>query len=394
MKKNKKKHNFVKGFSYILSDDKWSKITIPILAVLLTIFVTLIIILILGKNPGTALSSFLKASGFAAKENYAGGRSMLTDFFSFLGLMAPMLLAALGFIVAFKAGLFNIGIAGQMLLSGFLASIIVGYSGLNAIVAKPLVLLVGMLAGGLLASIIGILKYRFNINEVISSIMLNYIVKYITGFYIKTKYINMITRSSRPISPASRLTITNIQFGDINLSIPLGIIVALIAVFAVRFLLDRTVIGFEIKTTGLNRKNARYAGINTGKSIVLAMMISGVLSGLAGVTFYLGYYDTIVPQTLAGMGFDSIAVSILGNSSPIGAIFASALVTLFQNGSTYVGSTAGVAREIANLITGFILLFSACGVFFKRHAKELHDKYEYQEKLEKALNESVMEVNE
>ena len=121
----------------ILDGGRWSSVSISILSILLSLICASIILLVLGKNPLVAFQSFLQGAGFWPKANYGGGSGILTDLFSFLNLLAPMILAALSFIVAFKAGLFNIGIAGQMLASGFLATAIVGYSGLDAVIAKP-----------------------------------------------------------------------------------------------------------------------------------------------------------------------------------------------------------------------------------------------------------------
>ena len=130
---------------------------------------------------------------------------MLSDFFDYLNILSPMLLAALSFIVAFKTGLFNVGISGQMLLSGFLATIFVGYlKGISPWLAKPLVLLIGAAAGGLCGALIGFLKYRFNIHEVVSTIMVNYIISFTTGFFINTRYVDMLTRSSRICTPRFR----------------------------------------------------------------------------------------------------------------------------------------------------------------------------------------------
>jgi simple sugar transport system permease protein len=195
--------------------------------------------------------------------------------------------------------------------------------------------------------------------------MFNYIINYIVGFFINTYYNDIITRSSRICSAASRLSITGITWGTAKLTLPLGIILALAGVFLVRFLLDRTVAGFEMKAVGLNRDCAKYAGINVGRSIVLAMTLSGIFAGLAGVTYYVGYFNSIVPKELATLGYDSIAVALLGNISPVGAIFSSILITIFQKGSVYMSSTVGVPKEIASVVTGILLLFSACGAYMR-----------------------------
>jgi simple sugar transport system permease protein len=361
-------------FLRLLGDDRTSVWAIPVFSVVLSLIAAVILLLLLGKNPFAAVAAFLRGSGFLPRPSYAGGQNMATDLLSFLGIMAPMLLAALGMVVALKAGMFNIGIAGQMLASGFLALVIVGYSGLPGIIARPLVILIGIIAGGLLGALVGFLKSRFNIHEVVSTIMFNYIINYVSGFYINSYFVDPITRASKVCSAASRLTLTGLRMGRLRPTLPLGILIALVLVFFIRFLLNRTILGFELKATGLNRDAARYAGIKEGRCIVLGMTISGILAGLAGVTYYLGYYNNIIPKTLPDMGFDAIAVALLGNTNPVGSAFASILVTVFQKGSVYISSTVGVPKEIASVIIGFLLLFSACNGYIRYFAKSRLEK--------------------
>ena len=383
-----------KGFfawlAKVLGHEKWNSVTVPIFTIILTLIVSSIFLLILGKNPLTAFYSFLAGNGFAAKSSYGAGNGMLSDFFAFLNIMAPMLLAALAFIFAYRCGLFNIGIAGQMLMSGFMATILVGYNkALPAAVAKPLVIIVGLVVGGLLGAFVGFLKYRFNIHEVVSTIMINYIISFLTGFFINSRYVDSITRSSKICSSAARLTWTKVLIGGYYCNVPLGIVVALIMVFVVKFIFDRTVFGFDLRAVGSNRNAATYAGINVGKSIIMSMMLSGCLAGLAGVTYYLGYTNTIIPKTLAGMGYDAIATALLGNNTPVGAIFASVLITIFQNGANYMSSTLGVAKEIASVITGILLLFSACSGFFRYLSKnKLNRIADEKRAIEKARKEA------
>lgn len=349
----------------LLDSPRYSSIAVPLLSILLSVIVSAVLLLLLGKNPLTAYGSFLRGCGILPKAKYGGGKSQLSDFFVFLNLMAPMLLASLAFIVGSRAGLFNIGISGQMLLGGYLSFILVGYSDLGPWAAKPLVILIGIVGGGLLGALVGFLKYRFNIHEVVSTILINYIVSYLTGFSINGWHVNMTTRTMKFTSAASRMSWTNVVIGGAKCSVPLGLFLAIIATVLVKFLFDRTVFGFELQAVGMNNKCARYTGIKVGSRIVWAMLISGMLAGLAGVCYYLGYTNTIVPKTLSSMGYDSIAVALLGNSSPVGVVFASFLITVFQNGTTYMSSSCGVPREIADLIIGILLLFSACGGYFK-----------------------------
>ena len=350
---------------------------VSILAILLTILTASVLLLIMGKNPGVAFISFLQGCGLLPKAKYGGGSGMLSDLFEFLNYLAPMLLASLAFIVGFKAGLFNIGIAGQMLLSGFMATVIVGYNkAIPAALAKPLVIVIGIVVGGLTGALIGYLKYRFNIHEVVSTIMINYIISYLTGFFINSKFVDMLTRTSRVCSPESRLTITGVMIGGVSCKVPIGMGLAVVMAFVIQFVFDRTAFGFELKAVGRNRQCARYIGVGVGKSIVLSMALSGLLAGLAGVTYYLGYTNTIIPKTLVGMGYDSISVALLGSASPVGSIFAAIVVTIFQQGANYMSSTVGVAKEIASLITGILLLYASCGDYMQMKARRTLQKDE------------------
>ena len=155
------------------------------------------------------------------------------------------------------------------------------------------------------------------------------------------------------------------------------------AVFAVRFLLDRTVKGFELKAVGQNRSCAQYAGVRVGRNIVTAMLLSGMCAGMAGVTYYLGYFNAIVPKELVSLGYDSIAVALLGNINPVGSIFSSFLITIFQKGSVYMSSTVGVPKEIANVVTGILLLFSACGTYIRSLAHKKRERLSFEVKAER-----------
>ena len=373
----KRKNNIIsKIFVKLLGNEKYQGITIPVFAILLSLIVGAIVIAILGKDPITAYGNLLQGSGIMPKLRYAGGKSMLTDFFSFMNYWTPRIVAALAVAVALKAGLFNIGISGQMLVAGFISSVVVGYSTLEAPIAKPLVILISIVVGGIVGALIGWLKYKFNINEVVSSIMINYIIQYVVAFLINTKYVDPVSRQSKNVSDAARLTLMDTEIGGYKYDIPLGIILAVIVAFLIRFIFNKTTFGYELKAVGSNRKAAQYAGINVGKNMIMGMLISGALSGLAGATYYLGYFCSMQPKVLAATGYDSIAVALLGNSNPIGILFSSFLVSVIGKGSTYMSSTAGLDAEIASVITGLILLFSACGAYIQYKVKKAKEKME------------------
>lgn len=362
---SKKPIRFGELFRKIMGDEKRQKITIPLLAILLSLIAGAIVYLLLGKNPLVAYISYFKGSGLLPKANYAAKKSMLTDFMSLLNAWTPMLFASLSVAVAMRSGLFNIGVSGQMLLSGLVATLTIGYSPLPSIVAKPLVIVICALVGATVASLIGFLKYKWNINEVVSSIMLNYIIRYSVSFCVKLPTIaDPKTRQSMAISSASRLSLMDTELFGLKMDIPLGFLLALAAVFLIRFLFDKMRVGFEFRAIGANPRAAQYAGINVGRNLVLTMAISGALAGLAGATHFLGYVGSIQPDTLISTGFDAIAVCVLGNSQPLGILLSSFLISVIDKGSTYMSSTVGVRHEIGSLITGLILLFSACGAYF------------------------------
>jgi len=359
-----KKPNPVKrAFLAVMGDEKRQRITIPLFAILLSLLAGAVVLLILGKNPITTYASFLQGAGLLPKASYAGKKSILTDFMSLINAWTPMLFASLSVAVAFKAGLFNIGVSGQMLLSGLVATVLVGYSPLPALLAKPAVILVGAVTGAAVAALIGFLKYKWNINEVVSAIMLNYTVRYLSSFVIKYFLADPVSRQSKAINAAARLSLMDTPVGDLKMDLPLGIVLALLAVVLVQFLFRKMKVGFEFATVGANPRAARYAGIDVGRATILSMALSGALAGLAGVTYYLGYYGSIQPDVLISTGFDAIAVSLLGNSSPVGILFSSFFITVIDKGSTYMSSSIGVRQEIGSLITGLILLFAACGAF-------------------------------
>lgn len=380
-----------RGVVRLLGNERYQAVTIPMFAIFLSLLAGAVIILFQGKNPLIAYQNLLQGSGLLPKASYAGYKNILTDFASFMNAWTPMLFASLAVAVALRAGLFNIGVSGQMLTAGFIATLTIGYSSLSAPLAKPLVLAVGIFTGAMVGGLIGWLKYQFNINEVVSSIMINYIAQYVISFFINTYYVNPVSRQSNAVSKAARLSMMDTPVGNLKIDIPLCIILAILTAFLVKFLLDRTTFGYELKCVGTSRNAARYAGINVGKNIVMAMIFSGALAGLAGVTYYLGYFGSIQPKVLPSAGFDAIAVSLLANSNPIGIIFSSFLITVISKGSTYMNSASGLESEIASVITGVILLFAACGAFIQYKVKSFQDELKEEKRKASEKNQNPEE---
>ncbi|MBQ9564454.1 MAG: ABC transporter permease [Synergistaceae bacterium] len=335
-------------------------------ALLFSLAAGAVILFLMGKDPLSAYANLLQGSGLLPKVKYAGRQNQLTDFLSFLDAMTPMVFASLSVAVGLRGGFFNIGVPGQMLTAGICAHVMTTFLGnvLPSPLAKILVLLVGIVTGAVLGAFMGWLKDRFNVNEVVTSIMLNSIAMYLITFYINTFYVDPVSRQSRAISDAARLTLSGVRThgmkADFALAFPLAILVA----FLLRTFLDRTTYGFEIRALGLSRGAARYAGISLSRTTLLTMALSGALGGLAGVAYFCGYFASIQPGTVPGMGFDAIAVALLGGNHALGCILASFLITVISKGSVYMSSRLSVEPEIASLITSVILIFSACSASF------------------------------
>jgi simple sugar transport system permease protein len=236
------------------------------------------------------------------------------------------------------------------------------------------VLLIGLVAGASVGAFVGILKARFNIHEVVSTIMLNYIIQYVVSFFIKVNYIDPVSRQSKAVSEAARLTLINVPLGELNARIPLCFILALLFAVGLYFLLMKTRLGFEIRAVGSSRTAAQYAGIRSSRILVIAMTLSGGCAGLAGVTYYLGYFATMEPGALTSVGFDSIAVALLGNSNPLASILSALLISTLKYGSNYMSSSVGVSEHVASLIIGIVLLFCACNVYIQWRIERRRNK--------------------
>ncbi|MGD1815656.1 MAG: ABC transporter permease [Pleomorphochaeta sp.] len=365
------KNIFKRSFATICGPGKYQVLRISLFCLLLSLLGGAILLLLLNKNPLVAYQSLLQGSGLLPKAKYPGRKNQITDLLNLLNYTAPMIFASLSVAIALKCGLFNICVSGMMILSGFVATVLVGYSDITSIVAKILVVLIGIGVGAAMGALIGFLKYKFNMNEVVVAIMFNYIVSYIVSFFIQTKFVDPITRQSVEINQSARLTLMDVEGFGLRMNITTIFLFAIIVVFVIKFLLEKTKFGFELKAVGVNQRASRYCGMKVGSTIVKTMVISGALAGLAGVSYYLGSYASIQPRVVPQLGFDAIAVALLGNMAPVGCFFASILVMIFDCGTAYLSSRLGVLREIAALITSILLLFSACSGYFRIKANSI-----------------------
>ncbi|MDO5516547.1 MAG: ABC transporter permease [Clostridium sp.] len=321
-----------------------------LLAVTLGLIAGAILMLLIGDSPVDGYVYLFK-----------GGLMNIQRIGDTLATAAPLIFTGLSVGFAFKTGLFNIGTPGQMLAGGFTATAVglLYNDSMPRFLLLSAMILCGALAGAVWAFVPGLLKAKFNVNEVVSSIMMNWtaywIVNYSIPFYFKG---SSETESKNIPAIASLKTewLTNIFDGSY---INLGLILAIIAVIVIGFILNKTVLGYELKAVGFNRDAAEYAGMSVNKNIILAMMIAGALSGLAGVAQYVGNSSNMQIGVMPSQGFDGIAVSLLGANSPVGILVSAIFFGLLYSGKGFMNVNTSIPPEIADTIIAIIIYFAA-----------------------------------
>jgi simple sugar transport system permease protein len=271
-------------------------------------------------------------------------------------LSVPYILAGLGVAVGFQCNLFNIGAEGQLYIGG-LATAYVGYAvhGLPWYVHMPLAILAGAVAAGLWGFVPGILKARFGAHEVINTIMMNYIAYRLMDYLLN----GPMKSGGTPATPSVLPTAVLPTLFPAPVRLHWGFFIALALAVVVYWLLWKTPFGMELRMVGVNDKAARYAGINVKKTMVIAMVISAILCGLAGSVHLLGVDHRMMPSFSPGYGFDAIALALLGNSHPLGVVLSSLLFAFLRGGAPRMQVVAGTPVEIIRIIQGMVIVFVA-----------------------------------
>ena len=332
---------------------KASPLLVSLSAVFLGIVAGAILIAMIGKNPIAGFDRII-----------FGALSNVRRVGNTLGMSTQLILIGLSVAFAFKTGLFNIGASGQMLMGGITGSILAYYLPLS--MPRPLYLLIIILSSGLVGAlwgfISGFLKAKFNVHEVVSTIMLNWTAYWLVYDWIQRFIVDpTIVVKSKPIEEAHTLRagwLTDItNFSTLNY----GFFLAVIACVIIWFILDKTTVGFRLKAVGSNRFCAEYAGIKVNRSIMVSMAIAGALASLAGLTYYCGYSNIMEMGKMPNEGFDGIAVALLGNCSPIGIFFSAIFFGILKMGRGSLAAT-GIPTEIADTIIATIIYFTATNV--------------------------------
>lgn len=343
----------------------------PFAAILFGLIVGVLLILFTKNSPAEGFKYlFQGATGIRG-----GELTSLKKIGNLLLVATPLMLAGLAVAFSFRTGIFNIGVSGQMLVGG-LAAVIVGtqFEALPRMIHVPMVIIAATIAGALWAFVPAILKAKYKVNEVVTTIMMNYValetVSYAVRNWIQSPRFDT---ESMKVLPSATLRVEWMynMFDKSNINI--GLFIALIAAVIYAFILNRTTFGYELKAVGFNKNASEYAGIKVDTRILHALMISGALAGLAGVTYYLGNTDHIAIGQLPSYGFDGIVIALLGLNSAIGVVLSSLLLAFFQNGSGAVKAslTNNVPNQLVPMIISVIIYFSATSALFKNLIKKL-----------------------
>ena len=334
-----------------------------LLCIVLGLFLGYLVLLLINPDGAgdailTVIKNFWTYNRPASQMKYLGNTLVKT---------APLLMCALSILFSYKVGLFNIGAAGQYCIGAALslyAALGLGWSWLPC-------MLVAILGGALLAGISGLLKSYCNVNEVISGIMLNWIVLYLTNMLLTTvkedaspytKVLAHINESAVLPSLGLGALFNNNQY--VGLAIPLSVLMAIL----VWVVLEKTKFGYELKATGYNKNAAKYCGMAEKRNVILSLMISGALAGMGAAMLYLTGYEQWQCSTssVPAMGFNGIAAAFLGGLNPIGTVLASFFIQHITAGGAYVDKSMYCA-QISDLISALIIYL--CGfVLFMKHA--------------------------
>lgn len=331
-----------------------------LICIILGLFVGFLVLLIINPS-GAADSIFSLIKNFM---DYSSHRLRMKNLGSTLVKTVPLLMCALSILFSYKVGLFNIGCSGQY-TAGCCAAL---FAALKWGWGWVPCLLFAMVAGALVGALVGFLKAYLNVNEVISGIMLNWIILYLTNTILSIVQdpAKPYTLSLRKYAPQALLPTLGMETIFNNNTVTIAIPIAVVFAVLVMVILNKTKFGYELKATGFNKNAAKYCGMKENRNIVLSLLISGAFAGIgAGLLYLTGIEDwECTKASVPAMGFNGIAATFLGGLNPIGSIFASFFIEHITLGGANVDLTK-YSSQISDLISSIIIYLCAFVLFFK-----------------------------
>lgn len=328
----------------------------PILGVIASLLVLLLIATAIGEKPGTTVAGIHKFT--------LSNSTRLATIFS---VAIPLFIAGLSVAIAFQANVFNIGVEGQYFIGGLTGALAGIYLKLPVYLHLPVVVIAAMIGGALWAAIPALLKVRMGIHEVITTIMFNNIAAALVNFLVNGP---LSGRGEKSLEPQTLKIQSTALFGKLNhwfnalgLKIPkhvyldYSLIVAIVMGFLVWFLLYRTRQGFEIRAVGTSLEVSHYAGVRVKRMQLTAFLASGALGGLIGLQEIFAIRGVYTFEIASGLGFDGIAIALIGQNSPVGVIFSSILFAFLKQAGYGLQLYTRVPNAIIYIITGLMILF-------------------------------------
>jgi ABC-type uncharacterized transport system permease subunit len=317
---------------------------ISIIAIIFALLIGAILLAAANINPWEAIPYLFKGS-FG---NRYGFGETLTKF-------VPLLFTSLSFAVAHKSGFFNVGAEGQLLM-GALGAVLVGayIEGLHPVLHVFLCILAGISFGAIWAGIAGFLKLSLGADELINTMMLNYV-----AFLLVDYLVHGLIKPADSYLYVSATVLDSAKLPIILSKSPLhlGFLISLLITAGVFYLLYRTPLGYQMRTVGTNLKAASYAGINIVSTTIAALIVTGGLAGMGGALELLGTQYKIVPGFSSGYGYDGIGVAVMGRYNPIGIILSTLLFSVIRVGMGSMQRNAGVPFPLLHVIQGVIIIF-------------------------------------
>jgi ABC-type uncharacterized transport system permease subunit len=322
------------------------------ISVPLALAISSLVFIILGENPLAIYSSIAIGS---IGSPYGISETLIETM--------PLLLISLGLCIAYRAKYWNIGAEGQYVMGAIVATpLALSLGSAPAFVAVPVLLVASAIGGGMYGVIAGALKAKLGVNEIITTLMMNFIAIEFLSYLTWGPLMGSIgkagsAKSGQPLSdPMPASTQLPRLFNAVDLRVHIGIILALVLAIVVYVFLVRTSWGYQIRVLGSNPDAARYAGMNNEKLTLVVSFLSGAFAGIAGASVLLGTAHRLAEQFATGYGYTAIMVTLLGRTSPVGMIFASIFVAALSTGANFMYRTIGLPIFIVDVIVGLILL--------------------------------------
>lgn len=349
----------------VINSESFVSIVSSVFSIIIGIFLGFILLVILKPDSSFYGITNMLFTGFSSLEKLG----------KVLYYAMPLVMTGLSVAIAFRCGLFNIGAPGQYIFGGYAALVF----GIIFKLPWPICLVASIIGGALIGMIPGIFKALFNVNEVITSIMLNWISLYLVNLLVSNS--NMLASSYGGSSERTvmlslvnesailpKMGLDKIFAGSSLVSI--GIILAIVIAIAMFIIIEKTIFGYELKACGYNKEASKYAGINAKRNIILSMVIAGALAGLGGGFYYLnGGASYTIGNVLPSAGFNGIPVALLASSNPIGVIFSALFISYIQVGGDAMQPE--YSPEAVTIIISVIIYLSAFSLVLKKWVVKL-----------------------